>query len=42
MFGQRHIFLVGTVTVKARIVAAKRLTGTRLLPDGVSPLDADA
>jgi hypothetical protein len=35
MFGQRHNFLFGTVTVKARIVAVKRLTGTRLLPDGV-------
>jgi hypothetical protein len=34
MLGQGHIFLVRLVTVEARIVAAKRLTGTRVLPDG--------
>jgi hypothetical protein len=28
------VFLVWLVTIKARIVAAKRLTGTRMLPGG--------
>jgi hypothetical protein len=34
MLGHGHIFLVRLVTVEARIVAAKRLTGTRVLPGG--------
>jgi hypothetical protein len=34
MFGQGHVFLVRLIRVKARIVAAKRLPGTRVLPGG--------
>ncbi|MNJ04145.1 hypothetical protein D3C73_1647620 [compost metagenome] len=34
MFGQGHIFLVRLVTVETLIVAAKRLTGTRMLSGG--------
>jgi len=34
--GKDIVFLVRLVTVEACIVAAKRLTGTRMLPGGVS------